>query len=556
MRKLAELCVLTGLTVCSAPLAAQQEAIPTTGSIANPFESVTAQNQPVQRSEENSAPAIKTMVPQMDMAPSQSEASAITIGAVNVTSVPQMPGGSLASSYEKFIGMQANEKNLRALASAISQAARDHGYIFASAQIPPQAVKIGVVSVSLDPGPIDKVRIIGSENGRLRTILDELISDAATAAKVERQLLLAGDLPGIHVKSTGYQRDNGRGILVVNVTEDRIRGYGALDNYGTNTLGPVRARINYTVSELLSDDDSLTVNAISSVVQPDELAYLNIRYAATLGDGSTLVGFSGAVGRTFTGGSLRDFNFRGRNRYASVFASHALRRSPEFNLWLNTELGYQRTVQTRDGVRFQEDDIVTASVNFAGNYDVSIGRIYGGIGVTQGLGILGASSSGDLLNSRDNASGRFTKANLWVNSILNFGSGYGARLAANGQIASRPLLASNEIAIGGPYFGKGYDFGERFGDEGVMGLAELRKEFNNVTDWLDWFQLYGFVDGGYVSNIGTGFGDGALASAGGGMRAQIGNVDLGVEAATPVTDDRIESGDKSPKVNMQVGVRF
>lgn len=556
MRQLAELCALTGLTVCSAPLAAQQEAIPPSGSITNPFESVTTQNQPVQRSEENSAPIIETMVPQMDIDPTQAESSAITIGAVNVTPMPQMPAGSLASSYEKFIGMRANEENLHALASAISQAARNQGYIFAIAQIPPQAVKIGVVCVSLDPGPIDEVRIIGSENRRLRTILEELVSDAATAAKVERQLLLAGDLPGIDVKSTGYQRDNGRGILVVNVAEDRIRGYAALDNYGTNTLGPVRARINYTVSELLSDHDSLSVSAVSSIAQPDELAYLNIRYAATLGDGSTLVGFTGAVGRTFTGGSLRDFNFRGRNRYASVFASHALRRSPEFNLWLNTELGYQSTVQTRDGIRFQEDDIVTASVNFAGNYDIGFGRIYGGIGVTQGLGILGASSSGDLLNSRDIASGRFTKANIWVNSILNFGGGYGARLAGNGQIASRPLLASNEIAIGGPYFGKGYDFGERFGDEGVMGLAELRKEFNNVTDWLDWFQLYGFVDGGYVSNIGTGFGDGALASAGGGMRAQIGKVDLGVEAAAPVIDDRIESGDKSPKVNMQVGVRF
>ncbi|MEP6345505.1 MAG: ShlB/FhaC/HecB family hemolysin secretion/activation protein, partial [Parasphingorhabdus sp.] len=150
----------------------------------------------------------------------------------------------------------------------------------------------------------------------------------------------------------------------------------------------------------------------------------------------------------------------------------------------------------------------------------------------------------------------FTKANIWVNAILNMGDGFGMRLAGNGQIASRPLLAANEIAIGGPYFGRGYDFSERFGDEGVLGLAELRKEFKDMTNWLDWLQLYGFVDGGYVFNIGTGFGDGTLASAGGGIRAQLGKIDFGIEAATPLTDDRFESGDKSPKINAQVGIRF
>ena len=61
---------------------------------------------------------------------------------------------------------------------------------------------------------------------------------------------------------------------------------------------------------------------------------------------------------------------------------------------------------------------------------------------------------------------------------------------------------------------------------------------------------------GYVSNIGTGYGDGSLASAGGGVRAQIGKFDLGVEAAAPVSDDRFESGDRSPKMNVQVGLRF
>ncbi|MEP2552318.1 MAG: ShlB/FhaC/HecB family hemolysin secretion/activation protein, partial [Marinomonas sp.] len=207
-------------------------------------------------------------------------------------------------------------------------------------------------------------------------------------------------------------------------------------------------------------------------------------------------------------------------------------------------------------IGFQDDRITTASLNFAGNANIGIGRIYGGIGVTQGLGVLGASEAGDPMNSRSNADGTFTKANAWVNTLIDIGDTFGLRLAANAQIASAPLLASEEMGLGGAYFGRGYDFSENYGDEGIIGLAEFRMGFSNVTDWLDWVQLYSFVDGGYVNHIGTGFGDGSLSSAGGGLRAQIGKFDLGAEVAKPISDDRFESGDKSPKVNMQVGVRF
>ena len=485
-----------------------------------------------------------------------SDSSSITIGAVSVNSANQISGDILASSYEKFIGQTASQDMLRDLATAISEAARNRGYIFASAQVPSQSVKIGVVEVLLDPGAIDEVRIIGSKNSRLRTILNRLECKAALSHVVERQLLLAGDLPGIKLLNSKYVHEDGKGVLVVTVREDKSKGYIALDNYGPETLGPVRARLNLDLTGLLTDSDVLTTNVISSALQPKELTYINTRFAMTLGNGSTVAGISGAAGRTRSGGNLANFNLTGRNRYASLFSSHALKRSNDFNLWLNAELAYLDVEQSRDGILFQDEQIATAALNFSGNYDLGFGRVYGGVGVTQGLGILGASQRGDPLNSRENGGGEFTKANFWINSILSMGDGFGMRLAGNAQIASRPLLSPHEISIGGPYFGKGYDFSERFGDEGALGLAELRKEFNDINGWLDWFQLYAFVDGGYVSNIGTGFGEGTLASAGGGLRSQIGKIDVGIEAAAPLNSNRFESDDRSPSINVQVGLRF
>lgn len=536
------------LLFCSSSAAFAQQA-------GNPFESVSNQGEwtvGVPPGNDVVAP----IVVRDDTFQPTSETPSITIGAVAVKSGPQIPADVLARSYEKFIGLEANEDVLRDLASAVSAAARNNGYIFASAQIPSQAVKIGIVEVLLDPGAIDEVRIIGSQNGRLRKILDKLRSPAAVSQIVERQLLLAGDLPGITLLNSNYQREDGKGVLIVSVREEKAKGHVALDNYGPETLGPVRMRLDLDLTGLLSDSDVLTTNVISSVLQPKELTYIYSRYAMTLGDGGTMIGLAGAAGRTHSGGNLGNLGLRGRNRYASIFVNHAVQRSNDFNLWFNAELAYLDVEQSQNGTLLQDDQIATAAVNFSGNYNVGIGRIYGGIGVTQGLGILGASRSGDPLNSRTDGSGEFTKANFWLNSILNMGDGFGVRLAGNAQIASRPLLSAHEISIGGAYFGKGYDFSERFGDEGILGLAELRKEFTDVNPWLDWFQLYTFVDGGYVSNIGTGFGDGSLLSAGGGLRSQIGRFDLGIEAAAPVGTDRFESGDRSPKINVQVGLRF
>lgn len=551
MRQTIYFSLLWGACASTSSAFAQDAAI----ANANPFESVSNARESRNTNEDKNVGTGSIIVPE-SVYQTRGEASLVTIGSVSVNSDERVAPHILANSYEGFIGLEASQENLRALASSISQAARESGYIFASAQIPPQSIKVGIVSVQLDPGPIDEIRVIGSENKRLRKILSRLLSRAAVADVLERQLQLASDLRGITLVNTAYERQNGRGVLVVTVREDKVSGYAAFDNHGPAAFGPVRARIEYDIAGLLSDDDVLTTRVISTALQPSEMIYFNSRYAATLGDGSTVVGVSAAAGRTRLKSNVGGIDVKGSNRYASIFASHALKRSRGFNIWLNGEIDYLAVVQSADGMVFQDDRIVTASVSFTGNYDVGIGRVYGGVGVTQGLGILGASEIGDPLNSRMKASGEFTKVNLWVDSILNAGGGFGVRLAANAQIASRPLLAPNEIAVGGPYFGRGYDFSERFGDEGIIGLTELRKDFNSVNNWLNWFQLYGFVDGGFVDHIGTGYGDGALGSAGGGMRAQAGKLDLGLEVGVPISIDRLASGDQSPKINMQVGMRF
>lgn len=244
----------------------------------NPFESVSNAGEwtvGVPPGEETVATGVAAEQPVRNP---EAETSTITIGAVSVNSGPHIPAEVLASSYEEFIGQEASENLLRDLASAVSSAARNEGYIFASAQIPPQSVKIGVVEVLLDAGAIDEVRIIGSRNKKLRAILERVKGPAALSPVVERQLLLAGDLPGITLLKSNYVRENDRGVLIVTVREDKAKGHIAFDNFGPETLGPIRARLDLDLAGLLSDSDVLTTNVISSILQPEELTYIYARY--------------------------------------------------------------------------------------------------------------------------------------------------------------------------------------------------------------------------------------------------------------------------------------
>jgi hemolysin activation/secretion protein len=180
-------------------------------------------------------------------------------------------------------------------------------------------------------------------------------------------------------------------------------------------------------------------------------------------------------------------------------------------------------------------------------------RLWGGFGVVQGLDGTG---SGDPMSSRRDGSSRFTKAVGWINWTGNLMKQLSLRVAGNAQIASRPLLAAQEIGVGGPGFGRGYDFSERFGDSGALGLVELRQQFDRLLPGVDWVQTYQFADGGYVENMVGGFGDGARWSAGAGLRAAFKKTTIGVELAFPLNAPRFDSASMAPRINLTVGQDF
>src|SRR6185369_6348857 len=87
-------------------------------------------------------------------------------------------------------------------------------------------------------------------------------------AELERLLLLVGDVPGLSLGRPRIVRRNGRNVLVVSTGFDRVQGRAVIDNAGSATAGPVRARVAVDANSVLTSGDRLSVGAMVTPLQP------------------------------------------------------------------------------------------------------------------------------------------------------------------------------------------------------------------------------------------------------------------------------------------------
>ena len=233
---------------------------------------------------------------------SEDELGSAMIGAIHVAGAPDIARGQFASAVAPFLGREFGEGRTQELLSAVSGVARKHGYAFATSRIPPQTVSAGVLTVEVSEGRIDEVRLEGEQRREVADLLRSLVGEIGRTDEVDRLLMLATDLPGVTIGKVRYTVESGRGILIVPVTYDRVRGWATLDNRGSEALGPIRAQLGIDVAALLSLDDRLTLQSVVTPADPSELTVLYARYAYMWPSASTEFAISGTYGRTNSGG--------------------------------------------------------------------------------------------------------------------------------------------------------------------------------------------------------------------------------------------------------------
>ncbi|MGZ8361811.1 MAG: ShlB/FhaC/HecB family hemolysin secretion/activation protein [Allosphingosinicella sp.] len=482
--------------------------------------------------------------------------AAFIVGAVRVDGATALSPADFAPAIEPYLGRRLGETELRALARDVAGVARAAGFVLATASIPPQDVVNGILRVQLDEGRIDAIEVEGAAQRLVEARLAPLADGRPVrTAQLEHRLRIAGAVAGVDVGQVRLVRRGGRSVLVVASEYRRVSGSAWLDNWGSDSVGPVRLRVTADLNGLLVHGDRLTVGGVGTPLQPSEYQFGLVGYSLPLGTAGTEASIRGYVGHTDPGGELRANDIDGNSYEFALGLTHPLKRSRNDSLWATFELNLRDSELKRDGLDLRDDRIVTANLGLFAAGKLGGGRARASLNLAQGLDLFDATRRGDPLASRRDAGGAFTRFSFWGEYSQGLGGDFSLAVSAEGQLASRPLLSSEEIGLGGRPFLRGYEYRERAGDRGAMIATELRFDLRDLPRPIRDAQLYAFADAGKVSNLDGGRGGGTLASAGAGFRlwAEHG-IEGAVELGVPLRDGAL--GRPDPRLSFIFGVRF
>jgi len=335
-----------------------------------------------------------------------------------------------------------------------------------------------------------------------RAALDGLAAgDIVTSDRLERRLLLLSDIPGVAVRSTLAPGSAvGTSDLTVDLAPGRsVTGSVEADNAGNRYTGPYRLGGSVYFNNPTGHGDVASIRVLASNLG---LLYGRAAYQTLLGNAT--VGASYARVNYKLGREFKSLDARGSADIFSVFGSYPIVRSRNGNLYalgsvearyLEDRIGATSTVVNRD--------IHAATAGFRGDRRDAFGP--GGWSVFSLAATLGdlnietpEALAADAVSSRRN--GSYGKLQFSAAHLQQVAGPLSLYAAIRGQVASKNLDSSEQMALGGAYAVRAYPEGEAYGDEGYVVSGEARYVLPDFSGAMPGrLQLVGFVDVGAVS---------------------------------------------------------
>ena len=471
----------------------------------------------------------------------------------------------LGPLYADFLARSVTPLELEEIARRITGRYAEAGYFLSRAVIPPQEVLGGVLRVKVIEGYIAKVRF---EGGLQQESVLEAYRDLFTEERparldtVERALLLINALPGFSVEDiqAAALDEDGAHELILALRHRAVTAEAYLDNRGTPEVGRSQAWSRVAFNSILGFGEEIHAAVATVPEDTSELVYAELGLDQPLGVSGAVLGLSVAGSTIEAGGELarqqteaRSTTAKGELRYPVLLSRRqAANLRASFEIRSNTEDRVQ-TSTIDDRVR-----VLQLQGDYAIQDDIG-GTSFLVLEASQGLDILGASGPDAPVPSRADADGRFTKFRLDAIRVQDILGPVSLRLAGRGQLALDPLLSSQEFLLGGTQFGRGFDFAEISGEDGLAGSAELRFGRERDGELLTRYEVYGFYDEGHLWNDSSPAGSGHefLRSAGAGLRLNLNpSVQASLEAAKPLNRNVETTGDRAVRFFFTLSARF
>jgi hemolysin activation/secretion protein len=502
----------------------------------------------------------------------------VRVQGVTISGNEALPAARLEPHFAGLANRMVSQAEIEAARIAVLTAYRAAGFPFISVVVTGEPAADGfALRFAVREGRIARVRLsgdIGPAGVQVLRFLEGAVSEGAAAiGRIERALLLAGDVPGVTVRGVLRPLEGGMAgelELVADVSRRAFSGLATVDNRGFRLTGPVQFL------------GLAQANSFTSLGERTEAAFFASALGESLfGQATTefFVGSSGlrvrlyaGVGRTTPSGQLSAIGYAGATTTAGLAVSYPIIRSRAANLMVGAQFDlFDNSVDTGTSqtVRASHDTLRVLRVGFDGNArDTLLGfapaaaTTSGMVRIHQGIQALGATRGGSLPGpSRRGSDFGFTKITgelqrtqplfaLGENAIFSLQ----ATLA--GQWSNDVLPAAEKYFLGGSRLGRGFYAGQVSGDRAVALAIEAQLDLRLPSFTLEFTpgapteirhsaQLYAFYDAGRTFENLTTDPDRRVESFGGGIRTVFNETfHLDVEAVHRITR-RVDAGGTS-----------
>jgi hemolysin activation/secretion protein len=230
-------------------------------------------------------------------------------------------------------------------------------------------------------------------------------------------------------------------------------------------------------------------------------------------------------------------------------------RTREVSLWLTADYGYTQVRDRFGDGSTSRDEIHAASLSVRGYMPLLGGVLSGGGALTRELDTRGSEPALGGAPSGVYVGRGFNLYNGWINWRGDLIGPFHGKFTLMGQSTTRRLAPIEQISLGGGDYGRAYDPGQRLGDKGRMGSAEIGATLIDRPDGLIRYgEPYVFIDGGKVTPVDAPYIPGSLWSGGFGARLNLlDRLRANLEVAYPLwAPDTV----KSPRVTASLTSSF
>lgn len=499
------------------------------------------------------------------------------------------------NSYSILINSEAYLALVYAIAQEITNKYQADQFLLARAIVPEQEIsqKGGIVEICVAEGYLSSnpniVLPANTKNAaqlkqRLAPHLNHLTNaKPLDFEKLEKALLLIRDMPGMEIKTTFKQALNKKAIkkskptssicekalnngagstaLEVRAALDKIDGEVSIDNFGSESLGPEIAKFKVGINSVFKAGDSFQLDVTNALDSGESLNF-TINAQTLIGTNGLKAKFYYSNGKAAPGGFDDILNISNKTQVIGSSLEYPYIRSRKKNLSFEVGLRSHKVVTDSAFNALEDASLNTlrlrATYDFSDKYNainlLSVGLVAGLSGKFDKSGVAAKSKLNENFVMLQGQLARYQSVPLpqkatgnltWVNTL-------------SWQYTNEALFSSEEFALGGRNYGRGYDSAVITGDQAVAAKTEL--QYTNKNKYGK-YKAYSFIDAGKLKNLDKKIDpkdvNPALASAGVGLEFESNNNwFVNVELAEPLKITPKPTKEAETKAYLQIGYRW